>query len=551
MELANELRQFFKGDISTDKDVLDADSRDASIFRVLPEIVVYPKDVDDIKALIKFVSAQKKKGRNISLTARSAGTDMTGGPLTQSIVVEMTRYFNKVISVTNGEAITQPGVFYRDFEKETLKYNLLLPSYPASRELCTVGGMVSNNSGGELNLNYGKTENYVKEIKMVLADGEEHIFTPLSSSEMKKKIGEAGFEGNLYNKISSLIDENHQLIKDAIPDVSKNSSGYYLWNVEDRKSVIFDINKLIVGSQGTFGIITEITFRLVKPKPFRHLVIAYLNDMSAIPSIVSDVLVFKPESFESFDDNTFKIAMKFLPQVIKKMKGNFFKLAFSFIPEAWLMLIGGIPKLLLMAEFSGDSDKEALDSATKARDALKKHRLKTKVTSLTEEKEYWVFRRESFNLLRSKIKNMHTAPFIDDFSVRPEKLADFFPQLYKILNQYKILYTVAGHIGDGNFHIIPLMKLESPETKPIIEKLSKQVYELVVKFRGTITSEHNDGLIRSPFLELMYGKKMVELFEQTKDVFDPENIFNPGKKVRSSWKYAMDHLDVPSVLDNK
>ncbi len=545
MVLTDEIKNIIKGDVSVDKKVLDADSRDASIFRVKPIIVVYPKDVQDIKALVGFVSQKKKGGENISLTVRSAGTDMTGGPLTQSVVVEMTRYFNKVINVGNGEATVQPGVFYRDFEKETLKHDLLLPSYPASRELCTVGGMISNNSGGELNLNYGKTENYAKKIKMVLRDGEEHTFVPLSAQELEKKESESGVEADIYRQIHKIIDGNFEDIKNAKPDVSKNSAGYYLWNVWDKDKKIFDINKLLVGSQGTFGIVTEITFRLVKPKPYRHLVIAYLNDINAIPSIIDDVLVYKPESFESFDDNTFKIAMKFLPQVIKKMKGSFIKLALSFIPEAWLMFTGGIPKLLLMAEFSGDTDKEALEAATKACDAFKKHGLKTKVTSLTEEKEYWVFRRESFNLLRSKIKNMHTAPFIDDFSVRPEKLSEFFPKLYAILDQYKILYTVAGHIGDGNFHIIPLMKLEDPKTKPIIEELSKKVYELIIQFKGTTTSEHNDGLIRSPYLELMYGKKIVGLFEQTKDSFDPDNIFNPGKKVRSSWKYAMDHLDVP------
>jgi FAD/FMN-containing dehydrogenase len=546
MEIAQEIKKIIKGDVSDDRAVLDADSRDASIFRVEPQLIVYPKDVEDICALVKYVEEKKKSGVNISLTARSAGTDMTGGPLTSSIVLDMTRYFNKIILVGDNQAVVQPGVYYRDFEKETLKQKLLLPSYPASRELCTVGGMVANNSGGELNLNYGKTENYITKLKVVLRDGEEHIFTSLNSEELKKKESESGIEADIYRRIHKIIEDNYDDIKNAKPDVSKNSAGYYLWNVWNKDKNVFDINKLIVGSQGTFGIITEITFRLVKPKTYRHLVIAYLNDINIVPSIVDDVLAYKPESFESFDDNTFKIAMKFLPAVIKRMKGNFIKLAFSFLPEVWLMFTGGIPKLLLMAEFSGDTDKEALDLALKARDVFKKYGLKTKVTSLTEEKEYWVFRRESFNLLRSKIKNMHTAPFIDDFSVRPEKLSDFFPKLYKILDRYKILYTVAGHIGDGNFHIIPLMKLEDPKTKPIIEELSKKVYELVVSYHGTITSEHNDGLIRSPYLELMYGKKIVGLFEQTKDIFDPDNIFNPGKKVRSSWKYAMEHLDVPS-----
>jgi FAD/FMN-containing dehydrogenase len=544
MDLKEEIKKIIKGDVSCDQSTLSIYSRDASIFKINPTIVVYPKDVEDVESLVKFVSQKRKEGQNLSLTVRSAGTDMSGGPLTESIVVDMTRYFNKILEIGDDYAVVQPGVFYRDFEKETLKHNLLLPSYPASRELCTIGGMVSNNSGGELTLKYGKTQKYVKKIKIVLKDGKEHEFAPISFEELEEKKKLPGVEGEIYSKISEIIENNFEDIQNAKPDVSKNSSGYYLWDVEDKERKIFDLTKLIVGSQGTFGIITQVTLGLVKPQKFRHLVIAYLNDINLIPSIVGEILELGPESFESFDDHTFKIAMKFLLQVIKKMKGNFIKLAFSFIPEVWAMITGGIPKLLLMAEFAADSDKEALDLANKALYVFKKYNLKSKVASLTEERQYWIFRRESFNLLRSKIKNMHTAPFIDDFSVNPKKLPEFLPKLYEILNQYDIIYTIAGHIGDGNFHIIPLMKLSDPKTKMIIEELSKKVYELVIQFKGTITSEHNDGLIRTPFLELMFGKKMVSLFEQVKDVFDPQAIFNPGKKVRSSWEYAMNHLDV-------
>ena len=272
------------------------------------------------------------------------------------------------------------------------------------------------------------------------------------------------------------------------------------------------------------------------------MVVTYLNDMTKLPAIVQKVLAHDPESFESFDDHTFHIAMKFLPQVLGKLKGNIFTMAWGLLPEVWMMLTGGIPKLLLMAEFTGDTDQEARATTRAVYDELTALGYKTKTTSLEEEKEYWVFRRESFNLLRERIKNLHTAPFIDDFIVRPDTLPEFLPKLYAILDQYHIIYTVAGHIGDGNFHIIPLMKFSDPNTKKIITELSKKVYELIVQFKGSITAEHNDGLIRSPFLELMYGKNICALFEQTKDIFDPQGLFNPGKKVRSSMEYALDHI---------
>ena len=153
-------------------------------------------------------------------------------------------------------------------------------------------------------------------------------------------------------------------------------------------------------------------------------------------------------------------------------------------------------------------------------------------------------RRESFNLLRKRIKNKQTAPFIDDIIVRPEYLSDFLPRLGAILEPYseKLIYTIAGHIGNGNFHIIPLMNLDDSETKKIISELMEKVYTLVLTFHGSITAEHNDGLIRSPYLKKMYGERVYELFEGVKKIFDPENIFNPGKKVGSSMEYALSKI---------
>ena len=170
-------------------------SHDASIYKIQPQVVVFPKDVDDIKNLVKFVAEAKTRGENLSLTARAAGTDMTGGPLSESIVVSTTRYLNRLKKIGKDFAVVEPGMFYRDFEKETLKSNLLLPSFPASRELCTVGGMAANNSGGELNLLYGKTENYIRELKMVLRDGNEYLFKPLNMQELVAKMATPGQKG--------------------------------------------------------------------------------------------------------------------------------------------------------------------------------------------------------------------------------------------------------------------------------------------------------------------------------------------------------------------
>ena len=208
-----------------------------------------------------------------------------------------------------------------------------------------------------------------------------------------------------------------------------------------------------------------------------------------------------------------------------------------------MIVSGGIPKLILLIEFEGGNESEIRNSLSQLDAALKKFGVKTRVARNREEAEkYWAIRRESFNLLRHKVKDKKTAPFIDDVIVRPEFLPEFLPKINEIGDRYRLLYTIAGHVGDGNFHIIPLMKIEKEEEREKIQPVADEVYDLVLKFGGSITAEHNDGLIRSPYLEKMYGREVVALFEKTKRVFDYKNIFNPGKKVGASLDYALQHI---------
>ena len=551
-KIKDEIKALIKGDVDISEDTLETFSHDTSLFKVVPEMVTFPKDTDDISALVRYVQEKNKnpkEGTPLSLTARSAGTDMTGGSLTQSIVVECMRYLNNFISIGDDSAVVEPGMFYRDFEKETLKHGLLLPSYTASREICAVGGMAANNSGGEKNLMYGKTERYVRKLKVVLDDGSVEDFHALTMEELKKKMKEKTRGGEIHKKMYELIEKNYELLVNAKPNVSKNSSGYYLWNVYDKEKGMFDLSKIIVGSQGTLGITTEITFGLIKPNPHRRLVTIFLNDLSFLGELVNHVLAHNPESFESYDDHTFNLAMRFFPQIAKRLKGSLITLGLSFIPEFWLVVTGGVPKLVLLAEFSDQTEAEAIARAESAAKDLRDtfHVPVRVLRSEGEAEKYWVIRRESFALLRQNVKGVRTAPFIDDFVVLPKYLPEFLPKLNTILDKYHLTYTIAGHVGDGNFHIIPLMDLSDPKSKEIILTLSKEVYELVFSYHGVITGEHNDGIIRTPYLEEEFGSDIYKLFIETKNIFDPNNIFNPGKKVGGTLAYAMNHIDTKKM----
>ncbi len=547
MALSDSLAATIKGEVDVTPETLEAASKDASLFRVVPAVVVRPDGVGDVEALVKLASEENKRGGNVSLTARAAGTDMSGGPLTESIVVDMLAHFNRVLEVGRDYAVVEPGVYFRDFDKETKKKNLELPSYTASREICTVGGMVANNSGGEKNLKYGKTARYVQELDVVLSDGKVHTLKNLEGDDLKKKLKEIGFEGDLYRAISELVSTNQEIIQKHAPHVEKNSSGFALWDIGDGKNKL-DLARLMVGSQGSIGIITKIRFGLVHPKPYSAMTVMFVRDIAELGPLVPKVLEYKPDSFESYDDNTFKLAVKYFPEFALQMKTGIFGLGVAFLPEMWLLATGGVPKLVLMAEFCSDSQQEATDMAEKLATEIRKSNRNISVRVAKDERsarKYWTVRRESFNLLRKKVRGQRTAPFIDDFVVPPKTLSDFLPKLKKILDQYALTYTVAGHVGDGNFHIIPLIDPNDPQMTEIIGELEKKVYDLVLSFQGSLSGEHNDGLVRTPFVRQMFGPEMYALFEKTEKIFDPLDIFNPGKKVGTTFAEEASKLDFP------
>ena len=539
MPLKDDLQKIIDGEVLDDRQTLTAYSKDSSIFEITPQAVVYPKDSDDIKKIVNFVNQNPD---TLSITPRSAGTDMTGAAIGEGIILDMSKYLNKLIEVTENSAIVQPGMFYRDFEAETLKKGAILPTYPASRELCTVGGMAASNAGGGLELTYGPINKYLRKIKVVLADGNEYILEALSRDGLNKKIAQKNFEGKIYSEVYNLIEDNRKIIEESKPTVSKNSTGFDLWDVWSG-SAGFDLTKLIIGSQGTLGIITELEFNLVKPKKNQVLVVIFLPDLSELDKVVQKVLDFKPEAFECFDDQTLKLAVNHAWDLTKSFKhSNRLSAYLQFLPEK---LQKTLPSLILLANFTADTLPEAEEKALAAKLALASFNLKAEIKNTpTSQEKYWLIRHKSFGLLMKYAKNSKASSFIDDIIVRPEYLTEFLPKLNALIAPYKdrMVYTLAGHIGDGNFHIIPLMDLSKETVRAVIPELMEKVFKLVFEYKGSMSGEHNDGLIRGPYLSKMYGEKMYQLFKEIKQIFDPKNIFNPHKKTDATLKYSLDHM---------
>lgn len=544
MDIAAELTKIFKGEIDTTDETREFYSHDASLFELKPQVVVFPKDALDVKSLVQFVRDNKAKHHDLNITPRSRGTDMSGGAIGESIIMDVSKHMNKLHEVTAEHAHVQPGMLYREFDLETLKHGSILPSYPASRDLASVGGMASNNSGGEKSLQFGKTDRYVTELKVVLSDGNEYTVKPIDRKQLNAKMDQDDFEGNLYRRTFDLVDKHYDEIKAAAPKVTKDSTGYHIWNIWDRETGIFDLTKLFVGAQGTLGIITDIKFNLVPKPEHSGTLVCYMKDTDDLGEVIPAVLRHKPATFECFDDNTLWLSFKFFFSFLKKLGVvRWVKLALQLIPDG-AMLVKGIPHLILLIEFTGNSVEEVKLKIHETRIDLEKYNFTYMEEDETEEKsqKFWLMRRESFNLLRSKVHDKHTAPFIDDMVVPPERLAEFLPRLRKIIKKYKLLATIAGHLGDGNFHVIPLMKIEMKSERAKLEPAMKEVNTLVIKYGGSVSGEHNDGLIRGPWLQQMYSPSVLGYMRDLKSLYDPKNIFNPHKKTDADWKYSFSHI---------
>lgn len=536
----------FSGDVEDDVTTLETYSHDASMFEIKPKLVIAPKTAADVEKAVKIVADRKPHDAHLSITARSAGTDMSGAAINDSIIIDFNKHLNKFISQKKDRAVVQPGIFFRDFDVKTGDY--LLPSYPASRDLASVGGMINNNSGGEKSLEFGKTDKYVPSFKFVFADGVERVVKPLNKKELDAKMKQNDFEGKVYRDMFELVTKNYDTLQAAKPKVSKDSTGYHLWNVWDKENEIFDLGKAIIGAQGTLGFVTEAELQLVPRQPHSGLLVLFMKDIDALGELIPKVLEHKPATFESFDDKTLWLSIRFMPSFLRLLgPARFIRLLFNLIPDG-LQLLRGIPKLILMIEFNGQTEQEVRDKITALHKDLGKYRARYEINGFEEtptegkSEKFWVMRRQSFALLRSKVKDKHTAPFIDDLIVNPEYLSEFLPKIRKIIKKYKLFATIAGHMGDGNFHIIPLMKLEDPKDRKKLMPAMREVNDLVLKYKGSLSGEHNDGLVRGPWLEQMYGKEVVALFRETKNIFDPKHIFNPHKKANATWDYSYSHI---------
>jgi len=502
-------------------------SRDASMFEVWPEVVTAPESVADLKILLQAVRTAKQAGEDVSLTMRAGGTCMSGGPLSQSIVVDLSRYLTGVGELQNdGQSVwVDGGVMHLQVEELAATVNRYFAPFTSSRDICGIGGMIGNNASGEHSLKYGPTSKNVLRMRVLLADGNEIEVGPVSADQLDEYCARPGIEGDLYRRVRDITVNHADTIAAARLAVPKNAAGYNIWDVWNADRTELNLVPLFVGAQGTLGVTTAAELLLTKKVAYQEMLAVPVATLEHCAPIVLEILKHDPEVCETFDHHTYALAEKVYPEHAAKA-----------------IMAKGMP-MLIFTVLGGDNPEAVHARALELQSRLQSQGFASQFVDADAHDSFLLIRRKSFQLLRTALhESARALPFLEDTIVPIERYGEFLARLEPILTKRNLTYTYAGHIGEGSIRLIPLVDVEQPDAPEQIFALAEEVYRLVVSLGGSISVDHNDGLVRTEYLSLQYPPVILDFFEQIKAYADPENIWNPGKKVNGNLDFAKSHV---------
>jgi FAD/FMN-containing dehydrogenase len=534
-KVAQYLRQHIVGEVTAAQSVRDYFSTDGSIFTVTPQLVVYPRTTDDLRKIARFSWQLASRGKSISITARGAGSDQAGGALGDGISVVFPAHMNKLLELDTKRNIArvQPGINYRNFQDTIKTHGRFLPPYPSSIDYSTIGGAVANNAAGERTIKYGATRQFVKGLRVVLANGELIETTRLSKRDLNRKKGLATFEGEIYRKLDGILSDNADLVSTIRKDVSKNSTGYDLVDVK-RSDGTFDLTPLFVGSQGTLGIISEVTLEIVPNNMQRTLAVIGFDSIDSADKVVADIKKLGPAALEMVDKHLLDFLSKHYPDQLKGL------------------IEAPFPEILLMVEFDDIGRGVQAKKIKKLIKVISKVTTDYQVTDNYEERdELWKIRHSAAAVISHSEGKKKALPIIEDGVVPQERFQEFIHKIYDLFKKYNLESAVWGHAGNANLHMQPFLDLASLGDRQKAFKIMDEYYGMVMAMGGSTAGEHNDGRLRAPYLPALYGPEIYKLFEATKLIFDPHSILNPGVKIGVTkadqlkelrHEYNMDHL---------
>lgn len=536
-KVAHYLQEHLTGEVMTSVDARRYFSTDASIFAVPPAIIVYPRNENDVRKTARFTWQLAERGRIIPTTARGSGTDLGGAAIGPGIVMAFPAHMNRILELDgkSGRVTVEPGINYAKLQQTLHTHSRFLPPSPASAEYSTVGGAIANNASGEKSIKYGSTREYVKRLKVVLANGEVIEARRLSKRELSKKLGLATFEGEVYRSLDSLIEENASLIRESPIEVTKNAAGYDLADVK-RKDGSFDLTPLLVGSQGTLGIVTEATLDTEVFSPASTLIAALFDDIQVAEQVIADLRKFsdRPSALEMVDDHLLNFVQAHNPNQLKAV------------------LQPPFPKIVLLIEFDSASDRVQKRMVKKTLKLLRKYQVSFKMeTDMQKKDELWKLRDSAAVIMSHSERNAKAIPLIDDGVVPVDRFGEYLKGVYDLFTKYNLQVAVWGHAGDANLHVQPVLDLAQVGDRQKAFKIMDEYYQMVIGMGGTTSGEHNDGRLRAPYLPKLYGQEMYNLFVRVKQIFDPYGTLNSGVKIGVDFEamkslvrqeYSLGHL---------
>ena len=536
-KVAHYLQEHLLGEVITSSDARRYFSTDGSVFSVTPAVVAYPQNENDVRKAARFSWQLAERGRRIPITARGSGTDQSGGALGEGIMLVFPAHMNRVLELDSktGVVVIEPGINYGKLQQTLHTHGRFLPPYPSSMEFSTVGGAIANNAAGEKTIKYGCTRDYIKSLRVVLANGEVIETGRISKRELNKKLGLATFEGEIYRSLDALLEENRDIVARTVLNVTKNSAGYAVADVK-RKDGSFDLTPLMVGSQGTLGIVTEATIETAPYNPDTTLIAAFFDDIQVSEQVVMELrgLSSPPSALEVVDENLLNFIHQHNPNQLKGIIEPPFH------------------KLVILIEFDDSSERTRKRMTKRALKVLERYQVPHIVeTEARKKEELWKIRHSAAAVISHTEGNTRALPIIEDGIVPIDRFDEYLKGVYDIFQRYGLRVAIWGHAGNANLHMQPFLDLSQVGDRQKVFKIIDDYYSMVISMGGSTSGEHSDGRLRAPYLEKLYGPEVYGLLQKVKQIFDPYGILNPGVKIGVTLddikpllrsEYSMDHL---------
>ncbi len=511
------------GSVTDSPDALEHFSTDQSIFTATPEAVVYPQNTADVRKTVAFAAERAAAGRPIAIVPRGFGTGQAGGAVGEGLQLALPAHMDKLLRMERDYVSVQPGITFQALQQTLYTHGRFIPQYPDEAGYATVGGAVATGAGGERAVKYGPLSRAVRKLRVVLSDGSIIETGRISARELNRRKGFSTLEGEVYRRLDSVLLDNADLIAGRGLDNVPNGAGYNVWAVR-APTGSFDLTPIFIGSQGTLGIITEITLSTYPYNPRSTLLVGYFDSVDGACAAAARLRAIAPSAIELVDRHLLEYHRTLRPDDLTGL-----------VPEK-------LPAIVLLVEFDNYSQLAQKLRSTRAEHVMRRHGAAVRIsTDPVEQVALWKIRRATVAGWMSHGPK-RALPFIEDAAVPVEKLPQLIEKTYKLLKTHGLEPALWGHAGTGTLRLQPRLDLAKKRDIETVFTLAHEYHDLVVSLRGTITSTHGDNLLRAIYLPQLYDDEMAEVLATVKHIFDPHNIFNPTAKTGSSADYARAHL---------